>query len=414
MPTAWRRALASRIGAGARLAAALLVIGSVAGGCVGRIEAPPASLAVRADVWPGAVRYRVARDPAPLVEAGRQAVQNELAWRANTGQTGPLPPSNFLAISGGGDDGAFTAGLLAGWTAHGDRPEFKAVTGVSTGALIAPFAFLGPRYDDVLKAIYTNVSEKNIFRPRSLFGIIFNDAVSDTTPLRELTAMYVNQGLLDQIAAEYAKGRVLLVATTDLDTLEPVIWNLTAIAASKDPRALNLFRTVMVASASIPGAFPPVMIDVEVDGTRYQEMHVDGGAMTQVFLYPPSVNIAEESAALGVQRSRAVYVIRNARLDPDWANVKRRTLPIAGRAISSLMQTQGIGDLYRIFVTTQRDHIDFNLAYIPASFNQPRPKPFDPGYMRALYQTGYDLAARGYSWNKTPPGYSEPVLAAAH
>ena len=414
MPMGRRRALAYRMGAGARWVAALLVIGALAWGCVGRVAPPPPAATVRAELWPGAVRYRVARGTASFVEAGRQSLRNELAWRASTGQTGPLPPADFLAISGGGDDGAYTAGLLAGWTAHGDRPEFKGVTGVSTGALIAPFAFLGPRYDEVLKAIYTNVSQKNIFHRRSVFEILFGDAVSDTTPLRKLTAMYVDQALLDQIAAEYAKGRVLLVGTTDLDTLEPVLWNLTAIAASKDPRALQLFRTVMVASASIPGAFPPVMIDVEVDGRRYQEMHVDGGAMTQVFLYPPSVNLAEEAAAEGVTRSRAAYVIRNARLDPDWASVKRRTLPIAGRAITSLMQTQGIGDLYRIYVTTQRDHVDFNLAYIPASFTEPHTEPFDPRYMRALYQTGYDLAARGYPWSKSPPGYDKPVLTAAH
>jgi hypothetical protein len=137
--------------------------------------------------------------------------------------------------------------------------------------------------------------------------------------------------------------------------------------------------------------------------------------VTQVFLYPPSINLAEHSAANGVaDRERVAYIIRNARLDPDWANVKRRTLPIAGRAIGSLMQTQGIGDLYRIFVTTQRDKVDFNLAYIPASFNAPRAGMFDTGYMRALYQTGYDMAARGYSWSKSPPGYDQPFVATAH
>jgi hypothetical protein len=135
--------------------------------------------------------------------------------------------------------------------------------------------------------------------------------------------------------------------------------------------------------------------------------------MTQVFLYPPSVNLAEHDAATGTGRVRAVYIIRNARLDADWASVKRRTLPIAGRAISSLMQTQGIGDLYRIFVTTQRDHVDYNLAYIPPSFTTRHARLFDTTYMRALYQTGYDLTARGYSWSKSPPGYGAPVLTAA-
>jgi predicted acylesterase/phospholipase RssA len=358
----------------------------------------------------------VARDTSAYIEEARHSLQKELAWRAAHGETGALPPASLLAISGGGDDGAFTAGLLNGWTAHGDRPEFKAVTGVSTGALIAPFAFLGPRYDGVLKQIYTNVSQHNIFKRRNLVsGALFADALSDTTPLYQLTSHYVDRPLLDAIAAEYAKGRLLLVGTTNLDTLEPVIWNMTAISASKDPHALELFRKIMVASAAIPGAFPPVMIDVTVDGVHYQEMHVDGGATAQVFAYPPSLNIREEAAKLGVgDRQRAVYVIRNARIDSDWSDVKRRTLPIAGRAISSLMQTQGIGDLYRIFATTRDDHVDFNLAYVPRSFNTPHTTQFDTAYMRSLYQTGYDMAAAGYPWQKTPPLYEAPHLTAAN
>ena len=135
--------------------------------------------------------------------------------------------------------------------------------------------------------------------------------MADSRPLANVIATYVNQQLLDEIAAEYAKGRVLLVATANLDSLEPVIWNMTAIAASKDPNAIPLFRSILLASASIPGAFPPVMIDVNLDGTRYQEMHVDGGTMAQVFFYPPSI----ASARTSLQRKRTFYVIRNARLD---------------------------------------------------------------------------------------------------
>jgi hypothetical protein len=149
------------------------------------------------------------------------------------------------------------------------------------------------------------------------------------------------------------------------------------------------------------------MIDVTVDGVHYQEMHVDGGAATQVFTYPPSLQLGNEAAKLGVVRAKTLYIVRNARLDPDWASVKRRTLSIAGRAIASLVHTQGLGDLYRIYVTTQRDQIDFNLAYIPSSFTTPHTKQFDTSYMRALYQTGYDLGAKGYSWSKTPPGYAD-------
>jgi hypothetical protein len=151
------------------------------------------------------------------------------------------------------------------------------------------------------------------------------------------------------------------------------------------------------------------MIDVTVNGVHYQEMHVDGGAVAQVFAYPPGVSLREESAKLGVERDRKLYIIRNARLDPEWADVRRRTLPIASRAISSLMHMQGVGDLYRIYVTTQRDHVDYNLAFVPPTFNTPHKEQFDTAYMRALYQTGYDMAAAGYPWRKTPPGLDSPL-----
>lgn len=336
-------------------------------------------------------------------------MQREKAWLASQGQTGPLPPAYFLAISGGGDNGAFGAGLLNGWTAAGTRPEFKLVTGVSTGALIAPFAFLGPKYDYVIKRVYTTTSQKDIFKKRSFLKGLFGDAMADTSPLAETIADYVNQPLLDEIAAEYAKGRVLLVGTANLDSLEPVIWNMTAIAASKDPRALALFRQILRASASIPGAFPPMMIDVQVGGTHYQEMHVDGGTMAQVFLFPPS--LTENQVIKDFGRTRVVYIIRNARLDADWASVERRTLPIASRAIGSLMTTQGIGDLYRIFTTTQKDQMDFNLAYIPPTFNVPHKEEFDTNYMNQLYETGRKMAQAGYQWQKYPPGYMAPIAA---
>jgi len=197
------------------------------------------------------------------------------------------------------------------------------------------------------------------------------------------------------------------VGTTDLDARRGIIWNLTKIAASRDPKALELFRTLLVASAAIPGAFPPTMIDVEVGGQPYQEMHVDGGATAQVFVYPPSLNLRDKSRQLGLQqRERRVYVIRNSRLDPEWAQVERSTMTIAGRAISSLIHTQGIGDLYRIYLTTQRDDVDFNLAYIPDSFNAPHKEDFDTEFMRKLFAVGYDMATKGYPWQKKPPGFA--------
>jgi len=395
------------VGRLARRAAACLFVALAMTACETprRLPAVPTELAARATPSPMAERYLVARDHAAEIKESQASLAKERAWLAASGHTGPLPPMSMLAISGGGDDGAFGAGFLNGWTAAGTRPEFKVVTGVSTGALIAPFAFLGPKYDPVLKSVYTDVHQADIFRRRHLLSGFFGDAMSDTTPLLQLVSRHIDEALLGAIAAEYAKGRLLLVATTNLDSLEPVVWNMTAIAASKDPAARLLFSRILVASAAIPGVFPPMLIDVQVDGVHYQEMHVDGGAMAQVFLYPPGLRLADLAAAEGAERRRTLYIIRNARLDSDWANVTRRTLPIAARAIGSLLQTQGIGDLYRLYATSTRDGVEFNLAYIPASFREPHDKQFDQAYMRKLYQTGYDMALAGYAWGKAPPGF---------
>ncbi len=371
-----------------------------------RHTAVPAALQDRAEI-PGLVnvRYRIGINDAELVREGIECNKRELAYLAALGPEGPMPPAIALAVSGGGDNGAFGAGLLNGWTAVGNRPEFKLVTGISTGALIAPFAFLGPQYDETLKEVYTNISGEDIAKPRNILAAIFSDAMADNAPLWRLLEKYITREMLDAIASEYTtKGRLLLVGTTDLDAQQPVIWNMTKIAASKDPKALKLFRTIMIASAAIPGAFPPVMIDVYADGRHYQEMHVDGGATTQVFIYPPSLHIEEVQAATH-QRERRVYIIRNSRLDPAWSQVERRTMSIAGRAISSLIQTQGIGDLDRIYLIAKRDGADFNLAFIPATFNPPHEEQFDTEYMRQLFALGYELAAEGYPWQKAPPGF---------
>jgi hypothetical protein len=367
-----------------------------------RLDAVPPSLQNQAAI-PGmaGVRYRQGHFNEMLGD-GVESVSREVAVLRASGHQGPLPAANFLAISGGGEDGAFGAGLLVGWTAAGTRPEFKVVTGVSTGALTAPFAFLGPRYDDQLREVYTAVSAKDVLEQRGLLAALFDDAMADNAPLRGLVRRLVNQQMLEAIAVEHAKGRVLLIGTTDLDARRGVIWNVGKIAASGHPKALELLQNILVASAAIPGAFPPMMIDVEIDGKRYQEMHVDGGATAQVFIYPPSLNIR----ATGFQRERRAYVIRNARLDPDWAHVERNTLSIAGRAITSLIQTQGVGDLYRIYTTAERDQVEFNLAFIPDTFTTQLKAPFDREYMKALFDVGYELAVKGYSWAKTPPGFA--------
>jgi|tagenome__1003787_1003787.scaffolds.fasta_scaffold20826188_2 hypothetical protein len=353
------------------------------------------------------VRFLVARDRTAFQAEALSALAKEKAWLAAQGRTGELPTAYYLAISGGGDNGAFGAGFLNGWTASGSRPEFKMVTGVSTGALIAPFAFLGPRYDGALEKFYTTISQKDVFKSRGMIKGVTSDAMADTTPLAKLIALNTDQALLDAIAGEYAKGRVLLVGTANLDSLEPVIWNMTAIAASKAPNALQLFRSVLLASASIPGAFPPVMIDVTVNGQHFQEMHADGGTMTQVFVYPPSLDARLFQQA--APRRRVLYILRNARLDAPWEHVPRKTMSIATRAIGSLTTTQGIGDLYRIYASTQRDGVEFNLAYIPPSFRQHPDEEFDTEYMRELFAFGKNAGAGDYAWQKSPPGFDKPV-----
>ena len=379
-----------------------------------RLPAVPSELTARAEI-PGmpSVRFALGGDMTELTQIAHASLQRERDYLAKQGHKGPFPPAFFLAISGGGDNGAFTAGLINAWTATGTRPEFKVVTGISTGALIAPFAFLGPKYDATLKEVYTTISPKDILEPRSFIGGVMSDGMADNAPLLKLTRKSVTEDFLKEVAAEYAKGRFLLIATADLDARRPIIWDMGKIATYGGPKALDLFVRVMIASASVPGGFPPMMLDVEVDGKAYQEMHVDGGIMAQVFAYPAALLINESAAAVGVTRERKLYVIRNARLDPDWAQVERSTMSIAGRSVASLIHSQGIGDLYRIYATAQRDGVDFNLGFIPSSFKAEHKEEFDTDYMRALYKTGYDMTLKGFPWLKVPPGFAPPTAVPA-
>src|SRR5262245_20144549 len=179
----------------------------------------------------------------------------------------PAQARHFLALSGGGDDGAFGAGLLVGWSARGNRPQFDMVTGVSTGALSTPFAFLGRDYDQNLTQLYTETSARDIFTKRPiLIAAVASDSLTDNAPLRTMIEHYVDSTMVQKLAEEYGKGRLLFVLTTNLDQSRPVIWNIGAIAASNNPKARDLIIDVLLASASIPAIFPPVMLDVTVDG----------------------------------------------------------------------------------------------------------------------------------------------------
>jgi len=339
-----------------------------------------------------------------LEQEAAQAIQRLRATQ-NLTDGELLAKMQLLAISGGGENGAFGAGLLCGWTEHGTRPVFELVTGVSTGALTAPFALLGSAYDAKLRAVYTELTSSDILIRRRLTAALFSDALSDNAPLFQTISRLLDERMLADIAQAYDDGRLLLIATTNLDSQHPVIWNIGAIAKSAHPKALDVIRRVLLASAAIPGAFPPTMFDVTADGQTYQEMHVDGGAFAQAFLYPEAVTrLRRERKRDGEPITPATaYIIRNGRLDPEWARVERRAVGIAGRAISTMIAASGHNDIIRIFNNTRRDGINFRLAYISRDFAADLPEPFDTGFMRALFEYAYQRGRAGYDWAAQPP-----------
>lgn len=345
------------------------------------------------------------RDVSAFVQLVLEDNKRELEALARSGITeDQLPPAHMLAISGGGDAGAFAAGILNGWTRHGTRPTFRVVTGISAGALAAPFAFLGPRYDNALHELATSVGPKDIFHTRNFVAGLLTDGLADSEPLYRLVARRVTRELLDAVAEEHAKGRVLMIGTTDLDSGRPVTWNMGVIASSDSPDAVTLFRKVMVASMSIPGAVSPVMIDVEVDGKPHQEMHVDGAVINQVFLYP-SRGMVELRKALPKPYVRKLhaYIIRNGKLGPEWVGTRRRTSNIFARSIGTLLHMQGLSDLKHLHDVVTGDGVDFNCAYIGDDFTFSHAVRFDTDFLRRLYQYGFDQSAKGLAWKKALP-----------
>lgn len=376
-------------------------------GCSSLTREPPAPVTLSEQVTVLGIsnaRFWPDTQSAGMIREAEAALARERAAGGEAvGPGGRLAPASFLAISGGGDDGAFGAGLICGWADSGTIPVFKLVTGVSTGAMIAPFAFLGRAYDDRLRALYTTIKPEDILEERGLFGAIFGESLADTTPLFRLISRYVGEQMLADIASEYNRGRLLLIGTTSLDEQRPVIWNIGAIAASGRPGSLELVRKIILASAAVPGAFPPVLIDVDAGGRRYQEMNVDGGAVAQTFLYPPSIGQQINLRSGQYARERHAYIIRNGRLDPEWASVDRRFLTIAGRAIATMIHYSGYNDIFRIYATTKRDGVDYNLAFIEPDFPNVKHEDFDPAYLRSLFDYGYRKGRAGYPWKKAPP-----------
>lgn len=307
-------------------------------------------------------------------------------------------PLHVLALSGGGENGAFGAGLLNGWTASGTRPEFEIVSGVSTGALIAPLAFLGPEYDGALKDFYTNISTSDILVANPVGGLMGGAALASNAPLKKIVAGIVDEKLLQKIAAQHQRGRRLLVVTTNLEAQRPVVWNLGAIATQGTPQALELFRSVLLASSAIPGAFPPVAVEVEANGQSYTELQVDGGTTANSFLAPLNAHFPADIKG----RKNYVYVVQDGKLAPEYQDVDPKTLKLAGRAIGTLLKYKNYADLRRLYLLAKQNGARFQMISVPESFDHTSKEPFDRAYMNALFQLGYEMGRSGKGWITNP------------
>ena len=369
---------------------------------------------------------RTAYTEAELENAIPMGIPGVRAWgdaplsvlKTQLANLGPLltgQPISMLALSGGGEHGAYGAGLLCGWSESGHRPTFDIVTGVSTGALMSPFAFLGRQYDERLKALYTQMTFHSVFSGNPFLGL-FGQGLYSTAPLQRLVASQIDQKLLDDIATAYRNGRRLFVITTNLDAQRPVLWNMGALAASGHPQALELFRKVLVASASVAGAFDPIYIDAEANGHHFKEMHVDGGTAYPLFAVPVRLlaatgqvdghNGGEAGGDSGQDRGHnrgEIYIIINNNLDPDFAVTKPKTFNIAARAFNTLVKSSFYDTILNSYIFAKDEGYSFNLAYIPNSFEVKSVGLVDQKYMLALFDLGHSEAVRGDEWQHTPP-----------
>jgi hypothetical protein len=308
-----------------------------------------------------------------------------------------LPPNSgpWLAMSGGGADGAFAAGLLNGWTQTGKRPEFTVVTGVSIGALLAPYAFLGPKLDDELRNAITTITGADIFEDRQT-----HESFLDTWPLRRLLEKRVTPELVAGVAAEHRKGRRLLVVTTNVDSGRRVIWDMGAIAQKGDEASIKLFRDVLLASSAIPGFFTPVLIDVEANGKKFQELHIDGSVTAPFFVAPEAA--LEPSSKLRLPATE-LFIVLNGRLANDFYPPERTTVSILSRLISVVLRSGLKAESMLFAANAQRLGVPMFVAQVADSFTHPSYGLFDEKYMNALYEHGVERAKNGTAFETLGP-----------
>ncbi|MGO7136341.1 patatin-like phospholipase family protein [Rhizobium leguminosarum] len=311
-------------------------------------------------------------------------------------------PRKYLAISGGGAGGAFSVGVLKAWSERGDRPTFDLVSGVSTGALIAPFAFLGTKYDLVLEHLYTSGVATELLDRKFIVSGLLGESLYSQKPLREMVERYVDKLLLTEIADEYRKGRNLFVLTTNLDTQRAVLWDMGAIANSPRPDALGLFQNVLIASASIPGVFPAVRINAVVDGRPIVELHSDGGPSAQIMTVPEAVLSNVDLPVPAGARGSDMYLLVNNALMPEFALTANSTLSVSTRAYSILVKSQTRQSLYAVYEYCRRVGAQFHMATIDVMVPYKISDPFNTEYMRAVFKIGYDRTLNGRLWRDRP------------
>lgn len=313
-------------------------------------------------------------------------------------------PLRVLALSSGGASGAFGAGALAGLTRSGMRPEFTVVTGVSSGALVALFAFLGPSWDEEMTEIFTTGETDGLLQSRGL-GAVFGSSVYSGKPLRRLIERYADDAMIAAIAAEAAKGRLLLVATTEFESGESVIWDLGSIALHGDKLAKPLFQTLLLASASVPGILPPASVTFGSEGKMRTETHVDGGVTLPFFIEPAPEDLPREAA--GAPQPTTVRVI----IDGPLRNVPHRThanaLSIFSRSLSAALSHITRTQLESTVDAVRRRGISIEYAAIPASYPLRGAFDFSADPQRSLFEFAASCAAADRLWIPAHAGSGE-------
>jgi len=341
-----------------------------------------------------------------LIDSLKEEDKNDYPANALGIKTYPV-----LSVSSGGAKGAYGAGFLRGWSKEGSLPLFKIVTGVSSGAIIACYAFLGKDYDDQLEKFFTTMSTKDIMKQNNLFSILFGNSFMNPAPLAKKVSAIVDEKLIEKVAEEHRRGRRLFIGTVNLDAQQFVVWDMGALACKGGPDSVKIFQKILLASTAMPMMFPPIYFKVSsASGELYDEMHVDGGAMREVFYIDQLTrNMAQAASAFGIDLSKykpQIYILITSYMSPIRQQVKDHLVDIGIRSLETLEAAAYDGDIYRLFAFTQKMGLDFNLAYIPGVF-KPDPKEiFDTKEMQRLFKRGYDDAVNGYRWHKTPPGYA--------